>query len=1705
MGKKDNRTKGNTKPSSSARSAQLLGENAGFVGFGTSVETAFVPLIPDADDGVPSSFRLVLRKMLKKDVTTKVKALQEFLDLAKEATSEDMLAVLPYWPSVYTKLAGDGDRRVRELSHSSLGAVVSSVGKHLAPHLKAMAGVWFLGQCDPHLPAASSATAAWNSAFPPDKQAGAVAFCQKEILAHIIENLTRATPQSLSDPKVTPAEEMEARYVRTLAVSLTSYSRLLSCVPHQDAALHAELLDNVKFVKLAKYKVVGVREAWFSAVASLSTALPACVVDRASVLVPAVLGNLNETGGTMATSAVWTAALHLLRLIPTAWALTNPQKAVFPGLFKHLSSAGSGAASVTLPSLLPFLSMLPLTVMGDHQKFISRWFDSLRDSLALEKLKILPREYNAVVGAIVDCAVYFLQLPDLEIGIKQDLVKNQLLGLVKLCLEDKKLSQSCLCSSLAVYLEVWEKGRHKEHINQVNKLFWSGMRKLSLATIEDGENTSDLISMMLKLKSPKAVKSESKEKNLLELRLIVSDLCSVLSKNLLEDKDIATSSQYLAQLVAHFGLSAMGDDANHIDFLKSRVTPLFAKKEYDSPLSQLTWAIASQLSEPKGVECLEQVLPVIRPELVQQILLAAGPRAHQLPVIQSWLTSQPMQDELLIYARIITGSMLEDKTKALTTATKPPDIWAVLASVLGSGVIMPEGFRQQLLGVFRTGLEVAMTAVHDASLVQQLEFVCDLLLLLMKGEGDCPGQEIVYILFTLDTLVWSKPELQNKLNKSWLMGVNMIKYGDVHEKMAEYIRVKLVEELDVDSVQSLAKMAADLLASVQCKEEEGGNKWSNNVIELLLKMIPKEEGWTGLDLDNRALYRSYLTMEHASCISPLPEVLEDGGLDAKMLKQPMTALFLVSTIQMFSLPKSGDKSIEKVLDKMSLTEEEKMEFPCEVLSKLNHVILAVAYSQELISYIGEDLNSSLIAKTTSILQIMCKNNLDVLLSSMISESNAKGGIWSLALAWFYTYTYSISPQHTEVIIIPSLKAALDRQTEQQLENVYPGGDAWIDSTLNTATVIIEQAAIKDQSQFLNNQLFIEIGRFLSVGVSGPGGLASLHLINKCLQVKVNEDWTDELLAVLESIAVWRKQEEDQLLYGKDLSLVTWSRASTVAAVVNFFAILVEKLPSVLTETTWDMVTCSLVSWCSSLEESKEGLNTSPSAVLVAVAVGNLVRVTSQVMADSVKDRPALTPIMTEKKIENETLQRVSVSPPAVEKERKFEEAKLPPNLREEWKEFFCQGVFNVLVPVFLNISSSPSSHISGFLSSSIGGAVSHCPPSILLSTPLPPLYLVQDMDSPPLPDNITFIFNHFCPHLLSPSRHIQVTVAHLLASTAEALTSAEDSNSSDDDEERELPRRLVEVLTRGEKVLETVLAEFTVGETAGDIPPGNDTFIVVTGYLLAWKVILRLVELASPELRPKYSEYLRSKGHIDHLLNHLFRLIPGPTSPHLDSIFVPPPLLVSSPPSSSEIQTLSGSCWLGVCQHLPALARGWFGALDRAASQHVEKITSQVVTPRLWKEEATAIEAAKASDNMTLRVRPSVREVVATYTIDEGSMELVVALPGNHPLGGLSVESGKRVGVETGQWRKWMLQLTTFLTHQNGSILDGLSVWKRNVDKRFEGVEECYICFYILHGSNHQLPKLGCRTCKKKFHSACLYKWFSTSNNSTCPLCRNLF
>lgn len=72
-------------PSSSGRAAELLAKESGtvpgFIGFGTSQsDSGYVPAVQGAeevDSLVDADFRMVLRKLSKRDVTTKLKVGQQ--------------------------------------------------------------------------------------------------------------------------------------------------------------------------------------------------------------------------------------------------------------------------------------------------------------------------------------------------------------------------------------------------------------------------------------------------------------------------------------------------------------------------------------------------------------------------------------------------------------------------------------------------------------------------------------------------------------------------------------------------------------------------------------------------------------------------------------------------------------------------------------------------------------------------------------------------------------------------------------------------------------------------------------------------------------------------------------------------------------------------------------------------------------------------------------------------------------------------------------------------------------------------------------------------------------------------------------------------------------------------------------------------------------------------------------------------------------------------------------------------------------------------------------------------------------------------------------------------------------------------------------------------------------------------------------------
>lgn len=120
-------------------------------------------------------------------------------------------------------------------------------------------------------------------------------------------------------------------------------------------------------------------------------------------------------------------------------------------------------------------------------------------------------------------------------------------------------------------------------------------------------------------------------------------------------------------------------------------------------------------------------------------------------------------------------------------------------------------------------------------------------------------------------------------------------------------------------------------------------------------------------------------------------------------------------------------------------------------------------------------------------------------------------------------------------------------------------------------------------------------------------------------------------------------------------------------------------------------------------------------------------------------------------------------------------------------------------------------------------------------------------------------------------------------------------------------------------------------------------------------------------------------------------------------------------------------------------------------------------------------------------------------------MELRIRIPNEYPLKSVEVEVSKQLKLSERQLRKWILSIRKILQIQNGDIITAVLLWKSNIDKEVEGVEDCCICYSVVHDSDQSLPKMPCKTCKNKFHVACIRKWFRTSHKSVCPLCQNYF
>lgn len=290
------------------------------------------------------------------------------------------------------------------------------------------------------------------------------------------------------------------------------------------------------------------------------------------------------------------------------------------------------------------------------------------------------------------------------------------------------------------------------------------------------------------------------------------------------------------------------------------------------------------------------------------------------------------------------------------------------------------------------------------------------------------------------------------------------------------------------------------------------------------------------------------------------------------------------------------------------------------------------------------------------------------------------------------------------------------------------------------------------------------------------------------------------------------------------------------------------------------------------------------------------------------------------------------------------------------------------------------------------------------------------------------------------------------------------------------------------------------------------------GYLLCWLLILDTIEKSTFRLKSAYAAQLSSMNVIHRLLLFIVDVLDLTSyssmklnlkTSHVENFEVDS-MDVENP--EMTIPILCANILYRCFKSIPSVMRYWYTEQkNRQLVLAIDKYVEQNISPSIIEQEMKDLQSVdqKKIFGDSMKISPSksstTSQVEARYNVDDSLIEISIKIPGTYPLKQVEVVGLQRAGVSEERWRRWLLNCNAIMASQNGSILDALIAWKQNVDKHFEGVEECAICYSVIGVMDRSLPNKTCKTCKNTFHAACLRKWFRTSNNSTCPLCRSMF
>ncbi|KAI0870831.1 hypothetical protein GGS24DRAFT_474003 [Hypoxylon argillaceum] len=294
----------------------------------------------------------------------------------------------------------------------------------------------------------------------------------------------------------------------------------------------------------------------------------------------------------------------------------------------------------------------------------------------------------------------------------------------------------------------------------------------------------------------------------------------------------------------------------------------------------------------------------------------------------------------------------------------------------------------------------------------------------------------------------------------------------------------------------------------------------------------------------------------------------------------------------------------------------------------------------------------------------------------------------------------------------------------------------------------------------------------------------------------------------------------------------------------------------------------------------------------------------------------------------------------------------------------------------------------------------------------------------------------------------------------------------------------------------------------------------IRSYLLSWHLVFDAFQATSFKVRSDYAENLKAENYIGPLLNFIFDVL-GHSAAHGLSLdragFTEENIrfydlkLAESESEERNMQWLFIHLFYLVLKFVPGLFKTWhIGCRSKQTKIAVQGWMARYFSPiiiyealddvAMWNESQEA--PADDEKELVVKVSRAAKEVVAGYEVDDLNASIAIRIPAEFPLEAITVVGINRVAVDERKWKSWILTTQGVITFSGGSIIDGLITFRRNVIGALKGQTECAICYSII-STDKKMPDKRCQTCRNLFHRTCLYKWFQSSNQNTCPLCRN--